>query len=537
MDGSLKKLLRLIDADHPAEVRRAALIVLGELGGKDKEAAEVVWASLTDEAPEVRIEAIRTAGKLKVEQAMSPLLERIKEGGAEGEAAAEAVAHMGAKGTKALQDLMPRVAPGLRRYIASALGSGGTASAETAAVAVLLDSDPGVVEAAVKSLAAQVPTLSAAHRKDMVEHLLGMLAGKKKPAPVSERAIVRLLAVIDDPRVEKVLWQRVLPPNPPDLRAAALSALGRWAKSPGKEQLKMLFRCATDRNFAVAAPALALLQHIKVDSRNIEEWLTLVRAPDVAVKRFGMDRVGEIDKSEVAAALVEQLDHPDRKLREEAVQRMAKLKTGRAAMLEALLEAPNPDRAWFLARAQAAFLNDRTDWRDDVFNKASAYLEEHDRRADALWFLLRETDPADLSDRLEKKAIALRKKKDYQTALLYLKLMAGDPACGFPIRVELACCGLKTSTHDLSPDHRANDPSLQQLARLCQGYQDELLDYLNKAKWLDPEDLYYAGFHLAEQTNPLKQCGGRILEMVAKRSPRSKIGQAAKQKLRSEGLA
>ncbi len=129
-----------------------------------------------------------------------------------------------------------------------------------------------------------------------------------------------------------------------------------------------------------------------------------------------------------------------------------------------------------------------------------------------------------------------RKKKAYETALLYLRLLIRDPACGFPIRLELAACGLKVSGHDLSAEARASDPCLQQFATLCQGYETELSAELEKIKWLEPDDLYYLGFHFAEQVGQPRQFGGKVLRWLLKRSPRTKLGQAAKSKLRGAGL-
>src|SRR5579875_4058710 len=98
---------------------------------------------------------------------------------------------------------MSKVAPGLRRYIASALAAAGTASAETAAVAVLLDRDPGVVEAAGRSLLAQVPALTPAHRKALADQLLALISNKKEPLSASTEVVVlRVLAALDDPRTE-----------------------------------------------------------------------------------------------------------------------------------------------------------------------------------------------------------------------------------------------------------------------------------------------------------------------------------------------
>ena len=129
--------------------RAATALVLGELGVRDADTAKALGDALEDTDPSVRLEVVRTVGKLRIEPALPRLLARIKEGGEEADAAAHAAAHLGAKGTRALQELMPKVSPGLRRYIASALAGGGTASATAAAAAVLLDKDPGVVEAAV----------------------------------------------------------------------------------------------------------------------------------------------------------------------------------------------------------------------------------------------------------------------------------------------------------------------------------------------------------------------------------------------------
>src|SRR5262249_4714212 len=138
-------------------------------------------------------------------------------------------------------------------------------------------------------------------------------------------------------------------------------------------------------------------------------------------------------------------------------------------------------------------------WRDGVFKKASEYLEADDRRADPLLFLLRETDAHDLRDRLEERAISWREQKDYPLALAYLKLLARDPACAFTTRLELAACGLKVSAHDLAAEARASDPSLAQFGKLCQVDDAAVVAELESNKWLDPDDLYYLGFHLAEQ--------------------------------------
>ena len=151
-------------------------------------------------------------------------------------------------------------------------------------------------------------------------------------------------------------------------------------------------------------------------------------------------------------------------------------------------------------------------------------------------FLFREADPRDLRDRLEQRALSLRKKKQYATALGYLRLLTRDPACGEAIRFEAAACALKVSNHDLTVDSRAADPCLAQFASLLHRHETEPMVYIEKAKWLEPEDLFYLGFHFAEGGRPEKEFGGQVLQLVVSRAPRSKLAKDARSKLRSQGL-
>src|SRR5262245_42857559 len=127
-DTTTKKLLGLLQSDQGAHVRAAAALVLAEIGQRDQDAAAQLCARLDDADGMVRQQAIRSIGKLKIEQALPKLLERVQAGGEESEAAAHAVAGLGARGTRALQGLMDKVAPGLRRRIAGALAAAGTSS-------------------------------------------------------------------------------------------------------------------------------------------------------------------------------------------------------------------------------------------------------------------------------------------------------------------------------------------------------------------------------------------------------------------------
>jgi len=540
MDATALKLLGLIEPDHAPEVRTAALTVVGELGLRDRQVAEILCDALKDQEESVRCGALHLVGKLRIDGALPILLDRVTQGGEESELAAQAAAKLGAKGTKALKELMSKVAPGLRRRIAGALGAAGTASSSNAAVEALLDSDPGVIDAAARTLSAEIKSLNASQRRQLGEHFIDLLNQSRKKAPLSmasETAIVRLLATLGDPLAESALWERTQAPYPPALRAAALHALGPRAHSATKEHLQRLVNCAQDSDFRVAAPALMTLSSLPTSPKLVPIWVTLLKAPDVAVRRAAIKKVGDQDKPEVAAALLEQLSHRDLALRDEAVQCLSRLGHGHKALARALLKAETSDEAWQLARAQASFVSEYDiDLRQKIFKQACEYFEDSDRRADALLHVLRAANAGEVNEQIADYALALRKKKKYELAQLFLRLLARNPACGPAVRLELAGCSLKLSAKDLHAEARAGDPCLDQINHLIHSYPAETAEFVKKAKWLGPEDLFYLGFHFAEKERQEKEFGGQVLRLAIQRGGRSKIAKDAKSKLLGEGL-
>jgi hypothetical protein len=537
MDIPVKKIVRLLKPDQPAHVRAAAALVLGELGARDAEAAAEVAARLTDEDPEVRLRAVVAAGRMRIDKALPALLDKVAHGGAEASAAAEAAANLGTKGVKGLYELMHAVAPGVRRYIAAALTASAAPGADAVGVSVLLDKDPSVANAAAAAIIANIPTLKADRKTALAADVLALVTNKKRPlAPAAEWPVVRVLAVLREPSTADALWDFVVPPHPAEVRAAALQTVGGWIETPTKEQWKRLFHSAADADFRVAAPALMVLSRMPATAKMLGDWVGLLHAPDVAARRLGVEKVGGFDTPEVALGLMAQFNHHDRGVRDAARARLQHLKAGRKAIVAALTKVETAEDAWQFARVAAGFRDEiAASDRENLVALLSRHLEANDHRADALLFLLREADAAALQEALLGKAVALRKKKKYEAALAYLKVLARDPAIGFAIRLELAVCGLKVSAKDLDPHARDADPSLRNFDSLYQQDPALLRKDIEKAKFLDAEDLFYVGFHFAEQLGRPREFGIDLLKLVVKRWPKGEVGRSAKNKLKSVG--
>lgn len=555
-DATLRQLIALLANSEPLPVRRAAALVAGALKpSKETTLHKALLATLDEEDIELRRLAVESLGKLRADEALPRLVALVEAGGADADAAVQALGQLGARGTKALGQVMGRAHPVLRRRIAAGLAVAGTESAVVATAQALLDEDPGVVEASARSLASEVPTLSNGQKRALAEHLLEMLdsfapkgravgakgknnvASPPRLAAVSEAAMLRVLAALHTPEAEEAYWARLEATQPPALRSAALQALAALPPPTAEPKLQKLLACAADRDFQVIAPALMILKKVPATRKNVKHWLGLLEAPDVAAHLLAVEKLREVDTPEVAQALLAQLHHADKTLRDSALATLRELDAGRDALFEALLQAAHPDEAWSLARAQTkAAAGWSAAQRDKLFALACRYYEKDDRRADALWFLLREIDGEALRGKLEERALALRKKKDFAGSLAYWRLLTRDPAVGHALRFELAATALKTSSHDTSAVAREADFALHQFSRLLQDATFDLFGHVQKAKWLDEEDLFYLGFHFAEQPRLGAEFGKKVLELLIQRSPRSQLGKNARQKLKSSGL-
>lgn len=536
MDIPLKKVLKLLDSPE-ADVRLAAVVVLGEVGARDAGVAEKMLALLGDAEETVRLATIKACGQLKVAKALPVLLDKVGHGGAEAAPAAAAAAQLGSKGIQALQDLMHAVAPGVRRYIASALTTSAAPGADAVGVSVLADKDSTVSSSASAAIIANIPKLTPERKHALTEDILALLSDRKKALPAtSELPIVRVLVALQDPATAGALWERVLPPHLPEVRAAALQAVGSWITTPTKEQWKRLFQCATDPDFRVAAPALMILNRLPATEKMQADWVKLLYAPDGAARRLGVEKVGHMDSPEVAQGLMAQYHHSERAVRDTAREALQQTGHGRKTILTALMKADGADDTWQFARTAAGFKDEiPTALRDDLVTKACQYLEAHDHRADALLFLLHEISREALQEALLDRAVAYRKKKKYEAALQYLKVMAREAGIGFAIRLELALCGLKLSARELDPHARDADPCLRNFDSLIQQDAALLRKELEKAKFLDPAELFYVGFHFAEQHGPARDFGVDLLKLVVKSVPKGEIGKSAKNKLKQVG--
>ena len=178
----------------------------------------------------------------------------------------------------------------------------------------------------------------------------------------------------------------------------------------------------------------------------------------MAPRLLALDKLGDRDTEAVADALLGQLTHPNRNLRERSLTLLAATEHGRAALSRATREAETAEQAWSLVRRRPRLSRTPRQTGGRIV-RASRPLPGSRRPPGrpALIFAAR-GGPGRPARPSGKRAAHWRKKKHYPAALLYLRLLARDPACGFANRLELACCTLKHSARELGAEDRADRP-------------------------------------------------------------------------------
>ena len=81
-----------------------------------------------------------------------------------------------------------------------------------------------------------------------------------------------------------------------------------------------------------------------------------------------------------------------------------------------------------------------------------------------------------------------------------------------------------------------NHPAVELLTDLYRNSAYPVFDTLRKDKSLAPDDLFALGFSLIERGGQERGLGVDLLEHVAEKFPRNKIGKNAKNKLKLAGI-
>jgi hypothetical protein len=336
------------------------------------------------------------------------------------------------------------------------------------------------------------------------------------------------------PQARRWLFKFVGPEHHATLRTHALVALLHCLRQQDlrKDEHAKLFALVEEAEFSeITRLVLELLDahELPEDARSLLS--RLMQSPHGEVQKFALRKMGAFSTPATVRTLVEQLGDPDYRRRDVAASSLRKIPEARAALIKELVACDDASKAWSIAELLPSF---EGKWRQDtlelLWKRLQAALAADDRIQTAFLHVLKQADANYTRDQLAVHGARLVKAKKYKDAVAFLTPLKDFPEIEAENKFQLALAQLKLHSHTLA-SHR-HHPAAELFAELYRNSAYPLFEALRKEKSLDPEEVFSLGFNFVERPGDERSLGKDLLEHIASRFPRNKIGKSAKNKLK-----
>lgn len=534
MDATLKGVLGLIKGTD-VEARCAALLVVTQLQASDDPVVQTVGAALGAKNVVVRDFAVGYFEQVRPRDGVASLVPLLdSEDDALRQRVAAILAHYGQAAITGIKRLVKDAPRRRLNAIIDLCARVRTSSALDLLFDLIAAEDFDVSRAACDALAATVPQLDARARADLFARADQLAAGAKGQRTALVGA-AKLLGALADAKARKRLLAMLDREQPHAVRMHGLGALLQCLRGQtltAAEIKALLPLLEADDEAGTLRPAILLLEDQALDRSYLAQLSRLAESPQPLVKRFAVHKLGAFESGSVVKTLIGYLTDDSYARRDEAGVSLKKLPAARAALMKEFLACDDERKAWTLS--EVLLVHDR-DWKRDTLNalcaKMEGALEKRDDRLYSAYFQFLDTlDAAWLAERVRARAEQLRKRKDFAAAAKWLTLLKDSPAFDADTKFACAVAALKSHPHTLSLTVRRHDSALEMLRELSQS-TFATADRLRKERALTPEELFYVAFNFAESRGEERALARELLEHLAAKHGRTKIGKAAKNKL------
>jgi hypothetical protein len=259
----------------------------------------------------------------------------------------------------------------------------------------------------------------------------------------------------------------------------------------------------------------------------------LVDSPHVSVQKFALRKMGEFDSPAVVRALVQQLGDLDAARRDAAARSLQKVTSARALLTKEFLVCDDARKAWAIAEILPLYEGKwRHDTLDALWTRLRTAVADDDRIQGAYLYFLKSVDIEYVYAQLATHGAQLLQKKNYREAAKFLSRLKEFPTFQAEDKYRLALALLKLHPHAVESLARRHEPVLDLFTDLYRSSAFPLLETLKKEKMLEPEDLFYLGFHFVEGGADERDLGKDLLAFLTSRYPRTTVGKSARNKLK-----
>jgi HEAT repeat protein len=539
MDNTLQEILTLVEKGT-VEQRCAALLVLGALKSNSAAVVKLVGVILEHPNPVLKDYALRYFEEVQPKNNIPQLLKMLDD--PDKEMQERAVRSLSNAGQAAVQPLLQGTEGASRAWQLNAARVLCAVRGKAAMKSLLQMLAGGTDETNKVICDLMTPAVREMDAKehdalyDDVESFSAKLDVKRqRPAVVSA---MRLFGQLGRPQARRWLFKFVGADHHPAVRSHALVALLRCLREQDirKDEYAKLFPLLEEAEFSEGTRlALDLLDahELPDDSRSL--LAKLMQSPHTDVQKFALRKMGDVGTPATVRTLIEQLGDPDYRRRDVAASSLRKIPEARATLIKELTTCEDASKAWSIAELLPSFEGKwRQDTLDALWHRLQEAIDGQARIQTAFLHVLKQADAEFVYKQLAEQGAKLVKVKRYKEAIGFLTPLKEFPQCKPENKFHLAWAQLKLHTHTVA-SHK-NHPAVELFTDLYRNSAFPVFEALKKEKSLAPEDLFALGFGLAERTGQERGLGIDLLEHIAEKFPRNKVGKSAKNKLKLAGV-
>lgn len=535
MDNTLQDILTLIE-NGTVEQRCAALVVLGALKANNAAVVKLVGSLLDQPNPMLKDYALRYFEEVQPKNNIAQLLRMLDD--PDKEMQERAVRSLSGAGQAAVQPLLQGLAGASRAWQLNAARVLCQVRGKAAIKGLLQLLAGGTDESNRVICDLMTPALRDMDAKELdtlyedVDSFAAKLDVKEqRPAIVSA---MRLLGQLGRPAARRWLFKFIGADQHPAVRAHALVALLRCLREQDirKDEYAKLFPILEEKEFSEAARlTLDLLDAHELPSDARALLAKLMQSPHSDVQKFALRKMGDVGTPATVRTLVEQLGDPDYRRRDVAASSLRKIPEARGALLKELTACDDASKAWTIAELLPSFDGKwRQDTLDALWKRLQTAIEHEERIHTAFLHVLKRADAEFTYRQLAEHGAKLVKAKKFKEAVAFLLPLKDFPAVKPENKFHLALAHLKLHSHTVASNRQ--HPAVELFTDLYRGSAYPVFETLKKEKSLAPEDLFALGFSLVERPGQERGLGIDLLEHIAEKFPRNKIGKSAKNKLK-----
>lgn len=540
MDKILKQICALLDSKD-VELQCAAARVLGELKPRNGEIRRGLARHLSTPNLTVKHYILSTLEHIPGPEALPYLFPLLREGGKIQERASRIIAAAGASAVAEAKRLFAGADLELKKLLVLILGAIGSEDACRFLVDCIATDGLELGKCICLALREAIGAMGRQEKERMLQKINAFLASPKAGASAEKLASgVILLGYIADPSALGRVLRYAQHDQPVSVREQALIALSRMEVPPkgGALLAKAIIPMLEEDDYsAIVRNALTILQRLEIPKNLLPLLEERLRSAHPAVRSFILSRMSKSDSRDTIQRLLAHLNSSDFEERRAAQEALAGLPRAYPHIIKELEAAKDYEagmRLVSILRAQRDQLG-KGDIRR-LYERMEKLWASRDDRLAVYAAALKVIDPDYLVERVLDRVKRLKGAKKFQEAESLLRLMFHHSLLTDELKYEFVVVRMRTSPPDLSPIRRKDDEALRFVAELMKSADFPLSKRLKIEKGLGHPELYHIGFHFSEKLFEQREFGVELLKHLVKKSPRGKIGAAAKQKLKLVGV-